>query len=556
MSVRSNNTLRLTAGGVLLVGSGGGAALLAGVAGAQTVDPAALEPQVAQTYTVANTNDSGAGSLRAAVTSANANAGADTITFDPSVTGTITLSSTLEITEGVTITGPGSGVLNVSGGDAVRVFRTSGIGDVSISGLEISRGLSHDGAAIRSDNAGALNLDSVKVDHNRSTQWAALYLENSGQVTISNSEINDNVSDGSVSALYIGSATDVLISGTSFTGNVGTGSTVLMSGANITLDSVTVDSNQSTDSAANTATILMNPRSSSSILNSTISNNSGAGATSKQALRINGNNTVTSLIANSTVTGNSAMKSAVWVFGNGPARIVQSTITGNAGPELYLRNGVSAASQGSVISDGTATDIAVTSGGSARLVSSNSILGGSDAGVTVDDTGGTLRNVTDLKLGALANNGGRTKTRLPLPGSPLLNAGGTTVPTFPGNQFDQRGSGFARLSGGAIDIGAVEVQVQVPTVGAVAPPTGPTSGGTTITLTGTNFAAGMTVTVGGAACMNVTVLSATSATCVTPSGTAGGAAVVVTGVGGSATLADGFTFVADPNGEVVPTFTG
>src|SRR5512135_798334 len=36
----------------------------------------------ANTYTVTNTNDSGAGSLRQAILDANANAGADTITFN------------------------------------------------------------------------------------------------------------------------------------------------------------------------------------------------------------------------------------------------------------------------------------------------------------------------------------------------------------------------------------------------------------------------------------------------------------------------------------------
>lgn len=47
-----------------------------------------------QTYTVTNTNDSGAGSLRTAITNANSNAAGDTIAF--SVSGTITLSSTLQ----------------------------------------------------------------------------------------------------------------------------------------------------------------------------------------------------------------------------------------------------------------------------------------------------------------------------------------------------------------------------------------------------------------------------------------------------------------------------
>lgn len=58
----------------------------------------------AATYAVTNTDDSGSGSLRQAITDANANGGADTITF--SATGTITLSSALpSISENLIIDG-------------------------------------------------------------------------------------------------------------------------------------------------------------------------------------------------------------------------------------------------------------------------------------------------------------------------------------------------------------------------------------------------------------------------------------------------------------------
>ncbi len=57
----------------------------------------------AATFTVTNTNDSGAGSLRQAILDANANPGLDTIAFNISGSGvhTIALSTTLD-----TITGP------------------------------------------------------------------------------------------------------------------------------------------------------------------------------------------------------------------------------------------------------------------------------------------------------------------------------------------------------------------------------------------------------------------------------------------------------------------
>lgn len=72
-------------------------------------------------YTVTNTADSGAGSLRDAITQVNARTGGDTINFQ-NVTGTITVGSTLAITESVTINGPGANLLSISGNNAVRVF--------------------------------------------------------------------------------------------------------------------------------------------------------------------------------------------------------------------------------------------------------------------------------------------------------------------------------------------------------------------------------------------------------------------------------------------------
>ena len=60
-----------------------------------------------QTFTVTNTNNSGAGSLRQAIIDANANAGADVIDFNIAGSGTqvIDLSSQLDITDQVTIDG-------------------------------------------------------------------------------------------------------------------------------------------------------------------------------------------------------------------------------------------------------------------------------------------------------------------------------------------------------------------------------------------------------------------------------------------------------------------
>ncbi len=54
--------------------------------------------------------------------------------------------------------------------------------------------------------------------------------------------------------------------------------------------------------------------------------------------------------------------------------------------------------------------------------------------------------------------------------------------------------------------------VVVPTVSSVSPNNGPVAGGTAVTITGTNFAAGATVTFGGTAATNVVVVNGTQIT--------------------------------------------
>ncbi|MFI1097009.1 IPT/TIG domain-containing protein [Streptomyces sp. NPDC020917] len=87
--------------------------------------------------------------------------------------------------------------------------------------------------------------------------------------------------------------------------------------------------------------------------------------------------------------------------------------------------------------------------------------------------------------------------------------------------------------------------VDVPTVTSIAPISGPTSGGTATTITGTALTGTTAVTFGGTSA-SFTVLDDTSVAAVTPPGTAGGVDVVVTTGSGSATLTDGFTYVAGP----------
>ena len=73
-----------------------------------------VNADAAGTYTVTNLNDSGSGSLRAAIGSANLDTGA-TINFQAGLSGTILLqSSEPNITASMTIQGPGANVINDS----------------------------------------------------------------------------------------------------------------------------------------------------------------------------------------------------------------------------------------------------------------------------------------------------------------------------------------------------------------------------------------------------------------------------------------------------------
>ncbi|MEQ1747689.1 MAG: hypothetical protein ABMA02_19835, partial [Saprospiraceae bacterium] len=97
----------------------------------------------ATTYTVSNTNNTGAGSLRQAITDANANPGADIIDF--SVAGTLTLASALpSITQELTIDGttaPGYTVATptfIIDGN-FTVFTATNPVALTIKGLDVSK---------------------------------------------------------------------------------------------------------------------------------------------------------------------------------------------------------------------------------------------------------------------------------------------------------------------------------------------------------------------------------------------------------------------------------
>jgi hypothetical protein len=230
------------------------------------------------------------------------------------------------------------------------------------------------------------------------------------------------------------------------------------------------------------------------------------------------------------------------------------------GGAIFVRNGTLSATfltlTGNTAAQG-GTDLAVLgdgSGSQATVSLKNSILG-QDAATTVTDFfsttngSGTAASYTtstnnlvtlngtganglpgdalvagtspNFAVAGLTDNGGPTPTvALTAASTSALDAGvsGTGVTT------DQRGVARANTP----DLGAFEYTQAGPTISGVSPNQGSSTGGTAITITGTGFVSGATVTVGGVAATNVVVVSATSITATTPAGTVGAADLVVT----------------------------
>ncbi len=95
-----------------------------------------------------------------------------------------------------------------------------------------------------------------------------------------------------------------------------------------------------------------------------------------------------------------------------------------------------------------------------------------------------------------------------------------------------------------------------PTVVKLLPKSGPTAGGTIVTITGTEFTAATQVAFAGTAAAQFTVNSATSITATAPPGTAGAADVTVTNTAGTSAITTKDRFTYTPTVEAVTPNTG
>jgi hypothetical protein len=466
---------------------------------------AASNALVASTVTVTNTNDSGPGSLRQAISDAITG---DTIDFNLSgCPCTITLTSAeLVINKSVTIQGPGADQLTVSGNNATRVFNIAtdrGNYNISVSGVTIANGretaLDAFGGGIFNSNSGTLAiLNTVITDNsavggfdrltNGGGNGGGLYHIGSGKVNITGSSVVKNsvlgysVSGGGimnagggilnvVDSAVVENSTNLNdgVGGFSYgTGICNQNSSLLNTArttSTINILRSTISGNFSREigygaifNAYNCALL---------IRDCTVAGNSGSAGRSRYGGGIHAGGVVT--ITGATVTGNSATQGGgVLAFAGSRVTISASTIAGNSassGGGVYsFADGVNIIS--TLVALNTDSDAALDFSPDVRgdFTSAGYNLIGNPNGASGFSAAGDQTNVANPGLeidGAgkpfLKDNGGPTETIALLIGSPAIDAGKSVgLPT------DQRGIPrpyddpfVANVSDGS-DIGAFE----------------------------------------------------------------------------------------------------
>jgi len=443
-------------------------------------------PAWADTFTVTNLNDSGPGSLRAAMNAAEAKAGADEIVFADGVSGTITLASTLPmVTDPAGLVIDGGGDVTVSGNEQVQIFSVGEGAALSLRSLTLSSGLARaeDGGAIN-NVGGTVVVTNSTVSRNEATfLGGGIHNIGGGAVTITNSTISGNTTglQSVGGGIYNENSTLEVINST-FSNN-GNGA--------IRNRNSTLEVTNSTFSDHQSGTIASEFSSTAKVTNSTFTGNRGG--------VLNGFNS-TLEVTNSTFLGTRG--SAVLNVLNGTLEVTNSTFSGNRGVGrrcdafgdcvefelpgggIYNSGGTTQVTNSTFSGNSASTGSAIFNGndfngneGKTTLrntIVANSTSGGNcggevpitDGGYNIDDGStcgftqatGSLPNTNPLLDPAgLADNGGQTQTIALQPDSPAVDLVGQDA--CPPPETDQRG--VERPQGEACDAGAFEL-VQSP----------------------------------------------------------------------------------------------
>lgn len=167
--------------------------------------------------------------------------------------------------------------------------------------------------------------------------------------------------------------------------------------------------------------------------------------------------------------------------------------------------------------------------------------GSTAGGATVVITGTHLSGATAVVFGATPATGFTVNSATQITATAPAGAVGTVdvrVTTVGGTSATSVADQFTFVAG--------------PTVSGISPTSGPTSGGTTVVITGTGFTGATAVSFGGTAATGFTVDSATQITASAPAGTGTVDVRVTTPSGTSATsAADQFTYIPPPVANAV-----
>lgn len=199
-------------------------------------------------------------------------------------------------------------------------------------------------------------------------------------------------------------------------------------------------------------------------------------------------------------------------------------------------------------------------------VTAISPAGSGTVGVTLTTPGGTSNPLSFFYVGA-PFKAGLSQNSGPSAGTNTITINGTGLSTATSVSFGANavtptvvsdsvlsvvvpagaaGSvGVSVTTAGGSNNGLSYTYIDVPTITAVAPTSGAASGGTAVTITGTNLASTNQVTFDGVAAP-FTVVNSTTVSAVTPPGTAGAVDVTVSNPAGTATDAAAYTYVAGP----------
>ena len=290
-----------------------------------------------------------------------------------------------------------------------------------------------------------------------------------------------------------------------------------------------------------------------------------ATASGSYTVKVTGANTCTSAASAATTITVNPIPATPTVTPGGPTAFcaggsVNLTSSSASGNQWFLNGNaiVGATNQAfSATASGSYTVAVTTSGCASAASTATTVTVNPKPNATIAAPISVITNTTGNSASVASAGSGATYV-WGITGGAITAGSGTSSITFTAG-----GPGTLTLnvtvttSAGCSDAKSANITVALPplTVTTVSPGLGTTAGGTLITIIGTGFVAGATVSVGGAAATNVVVVSAIKITAKTPAHAAGAVNVTVTNTDTSAgTLPSGYMYQAqvfDPNGDNV-----